>query len=63
VGLLLSLVFHPEMIDAGVEEWIVIMLEIIIAAAVLALIIFLLVPFLNDFFKEDGEAITSVNPT
>jgi len=56
-------VFHPEMLDAGVDLWIIVMIEVIFAAGVLALIIFLLVPFLNDFFKEDGAAITAVSPT
>lgn len=48
---------------SGIESWAVILVDVLISATVLALIIFLLVPFLNQFFAEDGKAITAVSPT
>lgn len=62
VTLFISLWFHDEML-LYTELWVVVLIETLIYAAVLACIIFLLVPFLNDFFEGDGQGLTAISPT
>ena len=53
--LVLSTFLHPYLIDeAGWDLWLVVLIETLISATVAALLFFLLVPFLNDFFDGDG---------
>jgi hypothetical protein len=40
----------------------VVLIETLISATVAALLFFLLVPFLNDFFEGDGQALTAISP-
>ena len=62
VTLILSLWVHPAMLAEGLDLWLVILIETLISAAVAAVLFFLLVPFLNEFFNGDGKAITAISP-
>jgi hypothetical protein len=50
VTLVLSLWFHPAMVELGLELWLIVLLETVISATVATCLFLLLVPFLNEFF-------------
>jgi hypothetical protein len=51
--MLTTYVIHPELVKCGVAEWVAYLIDGLIGIAVLMLLIFLLMPVLNEAFGED----------
>jgi hypothetical protein len=51
--LLVSYVIHPELIKCGVSSTVAYIIDALIGIAVLCLLIFVLMPVLNDVFADD----------
>jgi hypothetical protein len=60
--LITTLVIHPALVEAGLEEWVVILIEACIGATVMLCLIFFVAPALNEAFAEDTE-VKKVDPT
>jgi len=56
-----SLVIHPALVDAGLEAWVVVLIDSLIGAAVMLVLTFLVAPALNEAFAGE-TAVKEVDP-
>jgi len=59
--LVTTLVIHPALVEAGLETWVIVLIEALIGATVMIVLIFVVSPWLNEVFAEDSS-VKEVDP-
>jgi len=59
--LITSLAIHPALVEAGLDAWVVVLIDSLIGAAVMLVLTFVVAPLLNEAFAGD-TAVKEVDP-